>query len=73
MSSLKRHLQLWHVGRMSHSSLQPEAGPPVAPSAIAPQDGSQAMTAEFQKIPFETPRALNLDEIGGIVTSFGLP
>ncbi len=63
-------LQLWHVGRMSHSSLHPEAGPPVAPSAIAPQDGSQAMTAEFQKVPFETPRALSLDEIGGIVAEY---
>ena len=34
-------LQLWHVGRMSHSSLHPEAGLPVAPSAVAPQDGSK--------------------------------
>ena len=27
-------LQLWHVGRISHSSLLPENGQPVAPSAI---------------------------------------
>lgn len=27
--------QLWHVGRVSHSSLQPNNEPPVAPSAIA--------------------------------------
>src|SRR5947209_12294453 len=27
-------LQLWHVGRISHSSLQPNGGAPVAPSAI---------------------------------------
>ena len=38
-------LQLWHVGRMSHSSLHPETGVPVSASAIAPQDGSKAMTA----------------------------
>src|SRR5687768_12846019 len=29
-------LQLWHVGRISHPSMQPEGGLPVAPSAIAP-------------------------------------
>ena len=28
-------LQLWHVGRVSHVSLQPNGGAPVAPSAIA--------------------------------------
>ena len=28
-------VQLWHVGRVSHSELQPGGGPPVAPSAIA--------------------------------------
>ena len=27
-------VQLWHVGRVSHTSLQPDNGQPVAPSAI---------------------------------------
>src|SRR5277367_6820793 len=27
-------IQLWHVGRISHTSLQPDGGAPVAPSAI---------------------------------------
>src|SRR5215472_8796833 len=30
------YLQLWDVGRISHPSLQPGGGLPVAPSAIAP-------------------------------------
>jgi N-ethylmaleimide reductase len=30
-------LQLWHVGRISHPSLQPNGELPVAPSAIAPE------------------------------------
>jgi N-ethylmaleimide reductase len=30
-------LQLWHVGRISHPSLQPDGALPVAPSAIAPE------------------------------------
>jgi N-ethylmaleimide reductase len=63
-------LQLWHVGRMSHSSLHPEAGVPVAPSAIAPKDGSKAMTAGFEQVEFETPRALELSEIPGIVAQY---
>src|SRR5580704_17065433 len=36
-------LQLWHVGRISHPSLQPDGALPVAPSAIAP--AGQAWTA----------------------------
>jgi len=63
-------LQLWHVGRMSHSSLHPEAGLPVSASAIAPQDGSKAMTADFKQVPFETPRALELAEMPGVVEDY---
>lgn len=63
-------LQLWHVGRMSHSSLHPEAGLPVAPSAIAPADGSKALTAHFQEVEFETPRALGIEELPGIVADY---
>ncbi len=63
-------LQLWHVGRMSHSSLHPEAGLPVSASALAPQDGSKAYTADFRQAEFETPRALELAEIPGIVEQY---
>ncbi|MCY4546773.1 MAG: alkene reductase [Defluviicoccus sp.] len=60
-------LQLWHVGRISHSSLQPGGALPVAPSAIAA--AGEAMTFEGMK-PFETPRALETAEIPGIVEQF---
>ena len=57
-------LQLWHVGRISHPSLQPDGTLPVAPSAIRPE--GDAMTLEgFQ--PFVVPRPLKTDEIPGIV------
>jgi N-ethylmaleimide reductase len=60
-------LQLWHVGRISHPSFQPNGAPPVAPSAIK-ADG-QTYTAEgFQ--PLLTPRALGTAEIPGIVADF---
>jgi N-ethylmaleimide reductase len=60
-------LQLWHVGRISHPSLQPEGGLPVAPSAIAPE--GTAKTYEGAQ-PFVTPRALEPEEIPGVVQQF---
>jgi N-ethylmaleimide reductase len=59
--------QLWHVGRISHPLLQPAGAPPVAPSAIAAQ--GQTFTSEGPK-PFGVPRALELDEIPGVVGQF---
>ena len=60
-------LQLWHVGRISHPSFQPEGALPVAPSAIRPN--ARAFTANgFEPIP--TPRALETSEIPGIVAQF---
>jgi N-ethylmaleimide reductase len=60
-------LQLWHIGRISHPSLQPDSALPVAPSAIAP--AGQAMTADGMK-PFVTPRALETSEIAGLVEDY---
>lgn len=60
-------IQLWHVGRVSHTALQPNGGAPVAPSAI------RAETKTFVNNEFaETsePRALALDEIPGIVEDY---
>jgi N-ethylmaleimide reductase len=60
-------LQLWHVGRISHPSLQPDGALPVAPSAI-PAIG-QAFTDEGLK-DFVTPRALATAEIPEVVEQF---
>ncbi len=60
-------LQLWHVGRISHPSLQPDSALPVAPSAIAP--AGQAWTLDGMK-PYVTPRALDTAELPGIVEQF---
>jgi N-ethylmaleimide reductase len=62
-------LQLWHVGRISHPSHQPDGGPPVAPSAI-PAKNSGTYTADWQETPILTPRALETSEIQGIVNDF---
>ncbi|BFT62889.1 alkene reductase [Pseudomonas moorei] len=61
--------QIVHGGRTSHSSYSPEGALPVAPSALAPVDG-QAFTPEFSLVPFEIPRALDIDELPGIVNDF---
>ena len=60
-------LQLWHVGRISHVDLQPNGGQPVAPSAI------RASTKTFVNNAFvevSEPRALEIDELPGIVNDF---
>ena len=63
-------LHLWHVGRVSHSSLQPGGALPVAPSAVAISPEFKAMTADGKVVPYETPRALETDEIPGVVAAY---
>ena len=58
--------QLWHCGRVSHPDFH-NGELPIAPSAIRP-DG-QAFTYEGLK-DFVTPRALDIDEIPGIVEQY---
>src|SRR5579863_7101946 len=64
-------LQLWHVGRVSHSSFQPGGALPVAPSAVPiTGNGMLAMTADGKMVPYETPRALATEEVGQVVEAF---
>ncbi|NUU38077.1 alkene reductase, partial [Pseudomonas sp. C2B4] len=60
-------LQLWHVGRMSHVSLQEGGAAPVAPSAI--QAGGNVFT-EAGNQPPSMPRALATEEIAGILEDY---
>lgn len=60
-------VQLWHVGRISHVSLQPDGGQPVAPSAVPA--GVKTFTVNgFEET--SAPRALDLDEIPRIVSDY---
>ncbi|PSB04427.1 alkene reductase [Merismopedia glauca] len=61
-------LQLWHCGRASHSSFQPNGQLPVAPSAIPIQ--GEGIYTPIGKQPHETPRALETEEIAQIVADF---
>lgn len=60
-------LQLWHVGRISHPSLQPDGHLPVAPSAIKP--AGQAITYEGMQ-DFVKPRELMYAELPSIIADY---
>lgn len=67
----KMVVQLWHVGRVSHTDLQPGNGKPVAPSSITAKtktvlirDGAPVFVATSE------PRALAAEELPGIVLSY---
>lgn len=62
--------QLWHMGRQSHSSFQPNGGLPVSASATPIKESSTVMTTSGEKVKFETPRALETDEIPRIVSDY---
>lgn len=60
-------LQLWHVGRVSHPSVQADGGQPVAPSALAAEG---ALYTPAGPLPYPVPRALETEEIAGVVEEF---
>ena len=68
--------QLWHVGRMSHSSFQPDGGAPVSASAVpvAEHPFNQAYIVQEDgtpaRVPPTPPRALELAEIAALVQAF---
>ncbi|MDD5481055.1 alkene reductase [Rhodoferax sp.] len=63
--------QLWHVGRVSHTSLQPHGGQPVAPSAITAKTKTVLIhngVPEF--VDVSAPRALQAYELPDIVHTY---
>ena len=61
-------MQLWHSGRASHSSFQENNQLPVAPSAI--KINEEGFHVPLDKPPYETPRALETDEISLVVEDY---
>lgn len=60
-------LQLWHVGRISHSSLLPDGAAPVSSTNRRPE----AMTFTREGfVPVSAPRALRDDELPGLVADY---
>jgi N-ethylmaleimide reductase len=64
-------LQLWHVGRISHSSLL-DGEAPVAPSAIRAESNATVRGEDGQltRVPTDTPRALETAELPLIVRDY---
>ena len=60
-------LQLWHVGRISHSAYH-DGERPVAPSAVKPE--GQVLTPDLEMVPFETPRPLDTEEVAQVVEQY---
>ncbi|MBP6562403.1 MAG: alkene reductase [Neisseriaceae bacterium] len=65
-------VQLWHTGRISHNSLQPDQQPPVAPSAIRAEARTSLRDEQGRptRVATALPRALATEEIPGIVNDF---
>ena len=64
-------VQLWHVGRISHTSLQPNGQSPVAPSAIVAKSKTVLIENGVPSfVPTSVPRALELAEMPGIVADY---
>ena len=61
-------VQLWHTGRVSHTSFQKDGQAPVGPSAIRAK--TKTFLAGQGMVDVSTPRALELQEIPGIVECF---
>ena len=63
--------QLWHVGRVSHNELQPGGGAPVAPSAVTAKTKTVLLKDGVPTfVDTSAPRALQLDELPGIVDDY---
>jgi N-ethylmaleimide reductase len=60
-------IQIWHVGRVSHISLQANGAAPVGPSSIK-ADTKTFIESGFADV--STPRALDLSEIPGIISQY---
>jgi len=64
-------VQLWHVGRVSHTELQPDNGQPVAPSAITAKTKTVLIKDGVPTfVETSAPRALDAAELPGIVHSY---
>lgn len=61
-------LQLWHVGRISHTSFQPNSAAPLAPSAI--RANMKAYTTEGF-VDCSEPQAMSVEQIAEVVAAYG--
>ncbi|KDD66247.1 N-ethylmaleimide reductase [Pseudomonas mandelii PD30] len=65
-------MQLWHVGRVSHPSFQPDNALPVAPSALPVPGKTFIVDTDGNGVwgDVPVPRALQTSEIAGIISDY---
>ncbi|BEV71967.1 MULTISPECIES: N-ethylmaleimide reductase [unclassified Paludibacterium] len=65
-------LQLWHTGRISHRSLQPDNEAPLAPSALRADSNTNIRTADggLARVPCDEPRAMERSEIEDLLEDY---
>ncbi|MDF0605837.1 N-ethylmaleimide reductase [Neisseriaceae bacterium TC5R-5] len=65
-------LQLWHTGRISHRSLQPDGIAPVAPSAIQADSNTniRAEDGSLIRVACDMPRALEKAELADLIEDY---
>jgi len=65
-------IQLWHVGRVSHHSLQPNQQLPVSASALAYVNKTtiRGEDGKPHRVACDTPRALTLEEMPALIDSY---
>lgn len=62
------YAQLWHVGRQSHSSVQPDGLPPYAPSPIPIKNFQYYRKPD--RLDYETPRQMTKSDIRNIALDY---
>ncbi|KAL4162102.1 hypothetical protein PRNP1_002650 [Phytophthora ramorum] len=64
----KIFMQMWHMGRQGHSSFN-KKGEVVSASALRLESG-HTRTANYETSEYETPRALETEEVAGVVEDY---
>ncbi|MFD0982738.1 alkene reductase [Tropicimonas aquimaris] len=61
-------MQLWHMGRLSHPSYQPDGGAPFAPSAV--RADVDVVLPDRRRVPCPTPREIETGDIPRLVDAY---
>lgn len=65
-------LQLWHTGRISHRSLQPDGAAPLAPSAIKAESNTNVRQPDgsLARVPCDEPQAMTQEHIDAMLQDY---
>ena len=64
------YVQLWHMGRQSHSSFHPKTNRIVAPSSIPLPSDTKVKNTNYEAVDPEVPHALTVDEVNDVIQDY---